>query len=135
MNCFPAYLNPHILTSGPLSLCCVPCPWSRPLSSPSQEPPRHSGPSSHHPTESPAFRAPFFLARERGVAVCHSGAWIPEPPLVTLLILYSKWDHPFPKARGRPAITLSFRTLSLMVSALSALWAPADRLGSVSVTG
>ena len=66
----------------------------------------------------------------------HFGAWIPEPPLVTLLSLgckllipYPKWDHQFPKAREGPAITLSFCILSLLVSALSALWAPGRQAG------
>lgn len=68
--------------------------------------------------------------------MCHFGAWIPEQPLVTqlslrckLLILYPKWDHPFPKAREGPAITLSFCISSLLVSAPSALWAPGGQAG------
>lgn len=68
--------------------------------------------------------------------MCHFGAWIPEPPLVTLLslgckllILYLKWDHQFPKAREGLAITLSFCISSLLVSALSALWAPGRPAG------
>ena len=68
--------------------------------------------------------------------MCHFGAWTPEPPLVTLLglgckllILYSKWDHPFPKAREGLAITLSFCISSLLASALSALRAPGGQAG------
>lgn len=59
-----------------------------------------------------------------------------EPPLVTLLSLgckllipYPKWDHQFPKGQGGPAIALSFCILSLLVSALSALWAPGRQAG------
>ena len=60
-------------TFRPLGLCrCAVWPAHGPSSSPHQvkSPHCHSGANSHYPTESPAFRAPFFLVQERGVAVC-----------------------------------------------------------------
>ena len=67
--CFPAYPNAYILTSRPLSLCCAPCPWSQPLSSPSQEPPVIQGLIRITPPRAPPLGHPSSLY-ERGVWPC-----------------------------------------------------------------
>lgn len=65
---FPAYPNPYILTARPLSLGCVPCPWSRPLSSP-RAPTVIQGLSHITPPKAPPLGDPSSLYK-RGVWLC-----------------------------------------------------------------